>query len=59
VQVRHGCAAVDVAALHAGLRARQAACLRLLDTFTGFLRTVTADGGRAFEEWPEDDASDC
>jgi hypothetical protein len=58
-QVRRSCAAVDVLAVHPGLRSRQAACVGLLDTYARFLREVVRDGHRATGEWPEDDGSGC
>jgi hypothetical protein len=58
-RVRRNCAAVEVLALHPGLRERQTACVQLLDTYTSFLRGVVRDGSRAAGAWPETDSTGC
>jgi hypothetical protein len=59
VRARRSCAGVQVLSLHAALRDRQTACVQVLDTYAGFLRSVAADGSRAAGEWPEGEAPGC
>jgi hypothetical protein len=55
VQVRRSCAAVDVLAVHPGIRAHRDACVAVLDAYARFLRAVTGDGDVASGNWPDDE----